>query len=467
MNSSTARRAIAATAPLALLAGAAIAASAKPVVVNGGAVRPSVVAHPQTISPNVVVSAYAGGATFPIPAYVGQDLSSGSFAPGNTGSVFGYLFPAAQYCATGSGKGKAIFEGPLTNPSPQPTPPITQVQNPCANAGTGTPPYGFSAPAGTKIPALTGSDAALTQTDYSAYLNTTTGPASLTKEPSEFPSVFGSVAIFLNEPGCVNGAVQLKAIDIVNIYNGSTKTWSQIKGCSASDTTPIVPVYRSDSSGTSSIFSNYLAVNVGGVNATPQFVPGATNAVGQKGNGGIYNYVQATKGTVGYVEEGFIVVHPPTAGFAALVYNPTQQKFLDPKKNLPEAAASISSASILKDSAVVFGTGKATTAPLTGVPTAGCVFLVNPSAYATPSKGYPIIGVTYLLAAYQGNGGLATSEQKVINGLNTLANFGTNIKTVNKAVSSSSGGGTGTTGYSSLNFGTFFSSSVVASCIKS
>lgn len=463
----TTRRVFSASLPVAILAGATLAASATPVV--RGAVKPAVTVR--SITPDTVaVSAYGGGATLPIPAYVGVDLSSGSTAQGATGSVFGYLFPGLTYCSTGSGKGKGVFTGALGS-----------VTNPCANAGTGTPPYGFSAPASTKIPAFTGSDSPLSQSDYNSYV---TNVSSFTTEATEIPSITGSVAMFYNEPSC--GKLTLTEAQIASIFSGKTTNWSAFPGCAAD---PIVVAYRSDGSGTSFIFSNNLATNAptSGFSGNQQFFPatGVTGSayptapagsIGAKGNNGVYLAVQgATAGTIthaiGYVEAGFVVTHPPLNGQSALVVNPHTNTAQDSVKNLPEAANTLTYATgstVKLDSIVNAGLpGKPATVSVLSpaAKVAGCVVLINPAAYASPSKGYPIFGATYLLAAYKGNGALTTNERAVITGLNTPTNFAVGkITTVDPAAKAL---GTGTRGYSA--FGTSFNSNlktIATKCIN-
>jgi phosphate transport system substrate-binding protein len=101
----------------------------------------------------------------------------------------------------------------------------------------------------------------------------------------------------------LNGAV------LADIYQGKITKWNdpKIAALNAGKTLPdlaIVPVYRSDSSGTSFVFTSYLAStsadwksNVGAATSV-QWPAGA----GAKGNEGIAGTVKNTKGAVGYVE---------------------------------------------------------------------------------------------------------------------------------------------------------------------
>lgn len=185
------------------------------------------------------------------------------------------------------------------------------------------------------------------------------------------------------------------------------------------------------------------------------------NAVGATGNSGVVAAVESgPAGSIGYAEAGY-VTHPASG----TNYGTVSGK--NPITNLPEAAASIryvSGSTIFTDQAVVQQTGPAGHTPLTGVPTAGCVQLVNPSAYALPTSGYPIVAVTYLLFSHNGNSGHNVALQQLITDLNTPTDFaGGRIVTINKATTSA---GTGTTGYAAL--GSSFNSPltrVARSCI--
>ncbi|MCK0207027.1 phosphate ABC transporter substrate-binding protein PstS [Starkeya koreensis] len=123
----------------------------------------------------------------------------------------------------------------------------------------------------------------------------------------QFPTVIGSVVAIVNLDG-VEGLVLNGAV-LADIYQGKITKWNDAKiealnkGKKLPDVA-IVPVYRSDSSGTSFVFTSYLAAtnadwkaNVGAATSV-QWPTGA----GAKGNEGVAGTVKNTKGAVGYVE---------------------------------------------------------------------------------------------------------------------------------------------------------------------
>jgi len=129
----------------------------------------------------------------------------------------------------------------------------------------------------------------------------------------QIPIALGGVAIAYNIPGVKRG-LHLTGSVIANIYLGITKYWDArpIKKLNPKIKLPhlkIVPAYRSDASGTSYIFTSYLAdvsnpwqgnVGVGKLPAWPA-------GVGGKGNPGVAAIVQQTPGAIGYVELAYVL----------------------------------------------------------------------------------------------------------------------------------------------------------------
>jgi len=123
----------------------------------------------------------------------------------------------------------------------------------------------------------------------------------------QFPTVIGSVVAIVNLDG-VEGLV-LDGTVLADIYQGKVTKWNdpKIAALNKGKALPdlaVVPVYRSDSSGTSFVFTSYLAnvsadwkSNVGAATSV-QWPAGA----GAKGNEGVAGTVKNTKGAVGYVE---------------------------------------------------------------------------------------------------------------------------------------------------------------------
>jgi phosphate transport system substrate-binding protein len=130
----------------------------------------------------------------------------------------------------------------------------------------------------------------------------------------QFPAVMGGVVPVVNIEGVKPGAMKLTGKILADIYLGKIKKWSDPaiaglnKGMKLPDT-DITVVNRSDGSGTTFIFTNYLSKvstewkdKVG--NAASVSWPAPTGA-GGKGNEGVASFVQRLKGSIGYVEYAY------------------------------------------------------------------------------------------------------------------------------------------------------------------
>ncbi len=125
----------------------------------------------------------------------------------------------------------------------------------------------------------------------------------------QFPTVIGAVVATFNLDGIKSGDLKLTGPLLADIYMGKVTKWNDkaIADLNPDLTLPnqaIVPVYRSDASGTSYIFTNYLSA----VSPTWKDEVGAATSVqwpagaGAKGNEGIASNVKNLKGAIGYVE---------------------------------------------------------------------------------------------------------------------------------------------------------------------
>jgi len=130
----------------------------------------------------------------------------------------------------------------------------------------------------------------------------------------QFPAVMGGVVPVVNIEGIKPGEMKLSGKALADIYLGKIKKWSDPalaelnKGMKLPDA-DITVVNRSDGSGTTFIFTNYLSKispewkdKVG--NATSVSWPAPTGA-GGKGNEGVASFVQRLKGSIGYVEYAY------------------------------------------------------------------------------------------------------------------------------------------------------------------
>ncbi|MBD3680852.1 phosphate ABC transporter substrate-binding protein PstS [Stenotrophomonas sp. Br8] len=126
---------------------------------------------------------------------------------------------------------------------------------------------------------------------------------------AQFPSAIGGVVPVVNIDGLEAGKLRLSGALLADIFLGKVKTWNDpaIVAANPGVTLPdgkITIVHRSDGSGTTFNFSNYLSkVNSEwkskvGEGTSVQWPDG----VGGKGNEGVASYVKQIKGSIGYVE---------------------------------------------------------------------------------------------------------------------------------------------------------------------
>ena len=125
----------------------------------------------------------------------------------------------------------------------------------------------------------------------------------------QFPTVLGGVVPVINVPGLQSGDLKLTGEVLADIYRGEIKKWNdpKIVGLNKDAKLPdatITPVYRSDSSGTTSIFTTYLSEVSSswkgslGVGTTVNWPVGQ----GGKGNEGVAATVKQVANSIGYVE---------------------------------------------------------------------------------------------------------------------------------------------------------------------
>ena len=128
----------------------------------------------------------------------------------------------------------------------------------------------------------------------------------------QFPMIVGGVVPVLNCKGVAAGQMKLTPELLADIFIGKVATWDDkaIKDVNpdlAFPSMPITVVHRSDASGTSWIFTNYLSK----VSPAWKEKVGADKAVawpagvGAKGNEGVAAYVQRVDGSIGYVEYAY------------------------------------------------------------------------------------------------------------------------------------------------------------------
>jgi phosphate transport system substrate-binding protein len=136
--------------------------------------------------------------------------------------------------------------------------------------------------------------------------------ASMATAPGKIlhlPVVAGGVAITYNLPG--DPKLKLDSDTIANIYLGNITKWNDQKIAALNPSvelpdTSIIPIHRSDGSGTSFIFTDYLSsvnpawADTVGKGASVKWPAGI--GLGAKGSEGVAGQVRQLPGGIGYVE---------------------------------------------------------------------------------------------------------------------------------------------------------------------
>lgn len=161
----------------------------------------------------------------------------------------------------------------------------------------------------------------------------------------QFPTVIGGIVPIVNMPGLTPGKLRLTGNVLAEIYLGHIKRWNdpQIVSINPGMKLPGIPVtvvHRSDGSGTSFVFTSFLARK----SPSWQKAVGANDSVnwpvglGGKGNDGVAAFVKQTPGSIGYVE--YVYARKDNVTYA-LVQNAAGQF---PQANAGAFAAAASSA---------------------------------------------------------------------------------------------------------------------------
>ena len=160
----------------------------------------------------------------------------------------------------------------------------------------------------------------------------------------QFPTVVGGVVPVVNLPGIASGQIRVTGAQLGDIFRGVIKKWNDPLLVKTNPgvplpNLPITVVHRSDGSGTTFIWTTFLA------SKAPRWASevGANDAVswptgiGGKGNEGVAAFVKQTPGSIGYVEYAYAklnnltytqvqnkagkFVSPTAAAFAAAAAN--------------------------------------------------------------------------------------------------------------------------------------------------
>jgi phosphate transport system substrate-binding protein len=126
----------------------------------------------------------------------------------------------------------------------------------------------------------------------------------------QFPAVMGGVTVVVNLPGFKSGDLKLDGETAADIFRGAIAKWNdpaiaKLNPGVKLPETAITIVHRSDGSGTTHVFTHYLAKqsmafkrDVG----ADKTVNWKGNVVGGKGNPGVAANVQKIAGAIGYVD---------------------------------------------------------------------------------------------------------------------------------------------------------------------
>jgi phosphate transport system substrate-binding protein len=130
----------------------------------------------------------------------------------------------------------------------------------------------------------------------------------------QFPTVMGGVVPVINVPGLEAGKLKLDGATLAAIFMGKINKWDDtaIQKLNPDLKLPsqaITVAHRTDGSGTTFIFTSYLAA------VSPEFKEKvgagkavkwpAANSIGGKGNEGVAGQVKAVSGAIGYVEYAY------------------------------------------------------------------------------------------------------------------------------------------------------------------
>jgi phosphate transport system substrate-binding protein len=193
----------------------------------------------------------------------------------------------------------------------------------------------------------------------------------------QIPWALSATGIGFNVPGAKK--LNLTGPILAGIYFGKITNWNdaKIKAANPSAKLPnlaITPVFRSDGSGDTYAFTNYLSKVSKAWKTEVGFATsvGFSHGVGAKGNSGITATVTKTPGAIGYISASYLIA----AGLgAAAIQNEAGNYELPNLKNIEAAAAVVKS-----------------------VPASNAVSIVNPPKKATTA--YPISTFTYAIVPH-------------------------------------------------------------------
>jgi phosphate transport system substrate-binding protein len=198
------------------------------------------------------------------------------------------------------------------------------------------------------------------------------------------PTVLGAVVPAYNIPG-VSGEVKFTPEALAGIFLGKITSWND-KALTAANpgvnfpNQPIVVIHRSDGSGTSYIFTDYLSK----VSADWKNGPGKGTSVkwpvglGGKGNEGVAGMIRQMEGSIGYVELIYALQNKITYGS---MKNPAGEFVKASLESVTTAAASVKSMPADFRVSITNAPGKG------AYPISSFTWLLIPTKSQDPNKG--------------------------------------------------------------------------------
>ncbi|MGF6330372.1 phosphate transport system substrate-binding protein [Pseudomonas sp. BS3782 TE3695] len=286
-----------------------------------------------------------GGATLPQPLYQTTGVLTTGFA---------------AYIGVGSGNGKAAF---LNNDYTKLKPGVTGINVHWA-----------------------GSDSKLSATELSNYVSAhgaAWGPLI------QVPSVATSVAIPFNKAGTAN--VDLSVNQLCGVFSGRLNDWSQITG--SGRTGAITVVYRSESSGTTELFTRFLnakCAETGTFAITTNFASSYSgglpaNAVSAVGSQAVMTALNTADGRITYMSPDYAATTLAGLDDATKVAKVAGVSPAPANVSAAIAAVAVPAAANRSNPNAWVPVFAATTSP------------TDPSVVAYPTTGYPILGFTNLI----------------------------------------------------------------------
>lgn len=206
----------------------------------------------------------------------------------------------------------------------------------------------------------------------------------------QFPTVVGSVVVIVNLDGVKADELKLTGPVLADIYLGKIAKWNDPAitklnpGLKLPDLA-ILPVYRSDGSGTTFVFTSYLSAVSGDwkgkVGAATSVKWAAGN--GAKGNDGVAGTVKNAKGALGYVE----YVYASANALTTTELENKAGKFVKPTVPAFQAAAAAADWATAKN----FDASMIDTAGETAWPIVSATFILLPKDPAEPAASLEVM----------------------------------------------------------------------------